>query len=136
MPLPSPERVQQEFPKLLAPDCQRGTRPLTALQYACQFARRYKGWLIAVVLFTDGENDYRTDTQELRRACRDLISMPNVLRVGLFGLDPLDHRRVADWESYFDGSAKTMICTRHLGNTEEGINQFCKLFNREVSSRK
>ncbi len=131
-PLPKPETIQQDFPKLLSPDKHKGTRPLSAIQYACQFAQRYKGWLIAVAMFTDGQNDYPSDTQELQNACRALVAKPNVVRVGLFGLDPLDRRSVADWENHFNGSSKVTICTRHLGNTEDGINEFCELFERDV----
>ncbi|MDH7601743.1 MAG: hypothetical protein QHI38_06300 [Armatimonadota bacterium] len=130
--LPAPEKVQQDFPQLLSVEKQRGTRPLTGVRYACQFAQRYKDWLVAVAMFTDGQNDYPADMQELRDACRALVAMPNVVRIGLFGLDPLDRKSVADWEGCFSGSAKVMICTRHLGNTEEGIGEFCKLFGKDI----
>jgi len=130
--LPTPEELKSGGLKdLLALEQVPGTRPLTAIEFGLNYARQNSSRPIAIVIFTDGENDYPGNKPRLEQACKELASSPNILRIGLFGLDPLDPDKVADWNRYFSNCSKVLICTRYLGSTEQGLNQFCELVEKD-----
>jgi hypothetical protein len=128
--LPEPDKIDVT---LFAHDKERGTRPLRFLEDALAVAKQNSDKQIVIAFFTDGQNDYQSDEKSLYRVCRNLIEQPNVVRIGIFGLDPIDKRKVADWNSWFAGTDKVIICTRMLGSTEQGIGRFCDEINQEAA---
>jgi hypothetical protein len=124
--LPQPEEISgMEFIDLFAPDQERGTRPLRFLEYALSLAKQYPDRQFIITFFTDGENDYKEDSDALQVVCQNLIDQPNVVNIGLFGLDEITTTKGADWNGWFHGSSKAIVATSLLGCTERGINQLC-----------
>lgn len=130
--LPQPDEFAMGFSGLLASDKRKGTRPLRFLEYVLALSKQYSEKQFVIAFFTDGQNDYREDDRLLEEVCGAIVQQPNIVRIGMFGLDPLDKRKVADWCGWFKGSDKAIICTRALKSTEMGINQFCNEVNREL----
>jgi len=117
--LPSVEKMAGDgVIKSLELDSRWGTKPLDALRLALDVARKYPGSDIAVVIFSDGENEFYDDEAELSLISKELIEQKNVKAIGIFGVK--DSLRPV-WEDRFGISNQEKVIVRGVSDTEDNI---------------
>ncbi|MCX6808797.1 MAG: hypothetical protein NTW50_03985 [Candidatus Berkelbacteria bacterium] len=96
------------------------TRPLNMLLLSIEYCQKHPDLPVVVVIFTDGDNDFFADKEDIKSACAELLAQNNLRAIGLFGLT--NNNRL-DWSNWLGNQSDRRVVIKGVVDADSGIEQ-------------